>query len=194
MNDRILFYEQQKFRNTWFWILTILAFGIPIVVFIIGLIKQVGQGIPFGDKPASNTELIVISVLLLLLFTTTITLSLLMRLETIITTEGVNVKLFPFHRSFKHYKWEDISEVSIKKNTPMKFKMGWHIGGLGFGLGMRIKLYGKKIEYCIAGNKSLHLQFKNGKQMLIGTGKEYEMEQSLKKIEQLKNRNQLNIM
>jgi hypothetical protein len=194
MNEKNLFYEQQKFRNPWFWILTILVLGIPIVIFMIGLIKQVGQGIPFGNKPASNTELIVIFVLLLLLFVTTITLSLLMRLETIITTESVSIKLFPLHRSFKNFKWEDISEVSIEKNTPMKFKMGWHIGGWGFGFGMRIKLYGKKIEYCIAGNKSLHLQFKNGKQVLIGTGKQYEMEQALKKVEQLKNRNHLNTM
>jgi hypothetical protein len=117
-----------------------------------------------------------------------------MRVETFITTEGINVKFFPFHRSFRNYNREQISGATVNKNVILRFRWGWGFGGYGFRLGIRIKLFGDNIEYCLAGKHCLQLLLKNGKKILIGTEKQYEMEQALKKFERINNENQFNTM
>ncbi|MCL1969643.1 MAG: hypothetical protein FWF65_08880 [Bacteroidetes bacterium] len=177
MNDRILFYEQQKFRQPWFWILIIMAFGIPLI----SLIKQWVQ----SNNPTSGKELIMSILIFLALAVIFVSLFIIMRLETVITTDGVSVRFFPIHRSFRNYRWEDIATYSVKKYSPLKEFGGW---------GIRFRIARSAIAYSISGNHGLQLELKKGKRILIGTKKQYEMEQALKKVEQIKNRNQLNIM
>ena len=177
MNKKNLFYERQKFCQHWFWLLIILAFGIPMI----SLIKQWVQ----NNNPTSDKELIMSILIFLALTVIFVSLFIIMRLETVITTDGVSVRFFPIHRSFRNYRWEDITTYSVKEYSPLKEFGGW---------GIRFRMGRNAIAYSISGNYGLQLELKNGKRILIGTKKQYEMEQALKKIEQIKNRNQLNIM
>ena len=75
---------------------------------------------------------------------------------------------------------------------------GWGIrGNLNFHKFQIGKINYKTLSntkvYSVSGNQALHLQFKNGKKLLIGTQMPYELEKALKKVEQ-NNENQLNIM
>jgi hypothetical protein len=194
MKGKILFSEVQKLRQSWFWLLLILSLSIPIFIFLYAIILQVGKGVPFGNNPISDLSLIIIFVFLLVFSVSLVALFLLIRIETFITTEEINVKFFPFHRSYRNYSWENILDAVVIKYSPVKFRWGWGFGGYGLRLGMRIKLLGNNIEYCIAGNHCLQLLLKKGKKILIGTEKQYEMEQALKKIERIKKENQFNIM
>jgi uncharacterized membrane protein len=64
MDDEILFTEKQRFKQWWLWIILI---GIN-VLFLFGVFKQVIVGQQFGNKPMSNSGLI-ITALLTMLFT-----------------------------------------------------------------------------------------------------------------------------
>lgn len=103
MDNEILFTERQKFKQWWLWLLLIGINGL----FLYGLIIQVIFGQQFGTKPMTNTGIIITSGLLLLL---TI-LFLIFRLDTIIKRDGVYVRFFPFHLSFRHYTWEKINKI-----------------------------------------------------------------------------------
>ena len=105
------------------------------------------------------------------------------RLETEITTEGVKVRFFPIHRTFRTYKWEDISNAFVRKYSPIMEFGGW---------GIRFGNRRNGSAYNVSGNQGLQLEFKKGKKLLIGTQNPYEIERALKKIEQIKNENQLN--
>jgi len=197
MKDKILFSEQQRFRQIWLWAIIIITIGSSAGVFLHGLIQQVVLGIPFGDRPMSDTGVIIAFNLSLGFAVIFVMFFVKMRLETEITAEGVKIRFFPFHLSFCNYKWEDISEAVVKKYSPMKYggwgirgKWGW---GLRIGTGVKLNMSNDKV-YSVSGNQALHLQFKNGKRLLIGTQKTYELEKALKKVEQIKKENQLNIM
>lgn len=146
------FLEKQKFTQWWIWILLISTTLIPIY----GIYQQIFQGEPFGDKPASNLELIGVVVLMgvLLGFFWSI------QLTTEINEEGIRVKFFPFTNRF--IKWADIQSAQV-------VNYGF-VGGWGIRLGTK---YGT--VYNTSGNTGLALTLKNGKKLCIGTLKEEEL-------------------
>jgi hypothetical protein len=160
MDNKTLFSETQRFRQWWLWVLLI---GSNVFTFY-GVYKQVITGHLFGDKPASNTELLVIAGISLL---GTI-LFLAVRLDTQIKNDGVYVKFFPLHLKFRHYPWTELSKCYVRKYSPMAEYGGW---GLRFGFG------GK--AYNISGNQGLQLEFKNKKTLLIGTQRPEELTKAL---------------
>lgn len=165
MDNQILFSETQRFRQWWLWILLL---GSNVFTFY-GIYKQVINGHVFGEKPASNTELLIIAFITLLV---TI-LFLAIRLDIQIKRDGVYVKFFPLHLKFRHYSWTQLSKCYVRKYSPMAEYGGW---GLRFGFG------GK--AYNISGNQGLQLEFTNNKKLLIGTQKPQELEEALIKAKQ----------
>ena len=160
MDTKILFSETQKFKQWWLWILLI---GINAVMFY-GVYVQVIQGQPFGDKPASNTSLLIgcgISLLITILVLN-------FRLDTQVKNDGIYVRLFPLQLSFKFFPWNNLSECFVREYNPVAEYGGW---------GLRLGLFGKGTAYNISGNKGLELQFNNNKKLLIGTQKPEELQQ-----------------
>ncbi|WP_456313404.1 hypothetical protein [Pseudomonas shirazensis] len=94
MNNENLFTERQRFKQLWLWVILLGITGL----FLFGVVKQVIYGQQFGDKPMSNTGLL-ISTMLFSLFTL---LFLLYRLDTLIKKDGIYVRFFPFHIKFKY--------------------------------------------------------------------------------------------
>ena len=162
MDNEILFSETQRFKQWWLWILLI---GSDVFTFY-GVYKQIITGHTFGDKPASNTVLLIssgITVLLTILF-------LIIRLDTQIKKDGVYVKFFPLNLRFKQFTWIQLSKCYVRKYSPIAEYGGW---GLRFGFG------GK--AYNISGNQGLQLEFKNKKTLLIGTQKPEELQEVVNK-------------
>jgi hypothetical protein len=165
MDQEILFRERQHFSQWWIW--TILV-GINAFL-VYAVYVQVFLGEPFGTNPESDTGLVVIFVINLLL-----TLFLLnIRLTTIIKQDGIHVRFFPFHLSFRHYPWDMIGKSYVRKYSPVGEYGGW---------GYRLGLFGKGKAYNISGNKGLQLEFTNKKRLLIGTRKPDELTAALIKI------------
>jgi len=65
--NKVLFKEEQQFRQ-WWYIMLILVAIVPVLVFsIYALVQQTVYGIPVGDNPAPNAVLVVLVVFLMAL-------------------------------------------------------------------------------------------------------------------------------
>lgn len=152
MNNRIFFSERQRFHQVWVWIFLLGINGL----FISGLVKQLIFRQQFGDKPMSDTGLIAITVITFLISA----LFLYLRLETVIKSDGVYVRFFPFQHRFTHYPWEKILESYVRKYSPLKEYGGWGVRG-----------FGKDRALNVSGNQGIQLVTKDGSKILIGTNK-----------------------
>lgn len=169
MNKEILFRETQKFRQWWLWLILMGINGL----FLFGVFMQVIGGQKFGDKPMSDSQLIIatfFTIILTLLFTS-------IRLETIIKNDGIYVRFFPLHLKFKHYSWERLTKSYIRQYSAISEYGGW---------GLRIGIFGKGNAYNVSGDDGLQLEFIDNKKLLIGTNKPDDLTQLLQKIGQLK--------
>lgn len=169
MNDDILFTERQRFKQWWIWLILIGINGL----FLFGVFKQVIGGEQFGDKPMSNTELLMaasLTILVMVLFIST-------RLDTQIKNDGIYVRFFPFHLKFKYYPWTNLTKSFVRKYSPLSEYGGW---------GLRLGLSGKGTAFNVSGDKGLQLEFTNNKKLLIGTNKPIELTDTLSQLGQLK--------
>ncbi|MDL2261883.1 DUF6141 family protein [Bacteroidales bacterium OttesenSCG-928-I21] len=164
MKDEILYQEQQ--RVPWFWFVFITAINVP---FFYGIIKQLIYKEPWGNNPMSDTGLIFVSAAILIFSG----LILSTKLETIITKDGVYVRLFAFQRKFKFYAWDKIKNYHIKKYSPLRSYGGW-----GYKFGLK-----GSVSFSMRGNIGLELILNNGHKVIIGTIYPFEMEKALEKIQ-----------
>ena len=142
------------------------------VLFIYGAFQQIVLGQQFGDKPMSDSGLL-ISVGLTVLVTSLIVNS---RLETRIKEDGVYIRFFPFHLKFKFYPWDSIRKSYLRKYSPLGEYGGW---------GLRIGSFGKGTAYNVSGNWGLQLEFTNKKKLLIGTARPEELSSTLENMGRL---------
>ena len=169
MNNEILFSERQKFKQWWVWLILLGINGL----FLFGLFKQIIDGEQFGDKPMSNVGLLIatgVTLLLTLLFLN-------LRLDTEIKNDGIYVRFFPFHLTFKHYNWDSLTKSFVRQYSPISEYGGW---------GLRLGLFGKGTAFNVSGDKGLQLEFSNHKKLLIGTNQPEELNETLSKIGQIK--------
>ncbi len=80
------------------------------------------------------------------------------KLQTIVRSDGLYVRFFPFHIKFKRFVFEDIGQYFAREYKPLMEYGGW---GIKFGF--------KGKAYTVSGNKGLQIVFKNGKKLLIGS-------------------------
>ncbi|MDR0206395.1 MAG: hypothetical protein LBI45_03955 [Bacteroidales bacterium] len=184
MKEINLFSEQQKFRQIWVWIMLLTLLCIPAYT-LWGTIRQLRNDIPFGNNPTSNIGVIIVFIIILISVLLPFILVLTMKLETIISKEGINFRFFPFHLNFRNYKWEKISKAFVRNYSPLGEFGGW---GIKYSYRTGIRLFN------ISGNQGLQIELKNGKKILIGTQKMNELEVVLKKIEQMNKENQSKII
>jgi len=169
MNNENLFTERQRFKQLWLWVILLGITGL----FLFGVVKQVIYGQQFGDKPMSNTGLL-ISTMLFSLFTI---LFLLYRLDTVIKIDAIYVRFFPFHIKFKYYSWDTLVKLYVRQYSPLSEFGGW---------GLRYSMFGYGTAFNVSGNKGLQLEFSNHKKILIGTNKPDKLKAVLDKLGQLK--------
>ena len=160
--------KRQKFTQWWIWVLLL---GVNAMIGF-GVFKQIIQGHPFGDRPASNNQMIAIFIVIILV--TILFFSI--KLETVIKEDGIYVRFFPLQIAYRKYTWERINKSFLRKYNPIG-----EFGGWGFRYGNR---NGKALN--ISGNRGLQLIFTDNSRLLIGTNKAEELETALIEIGQLK--------
>ena len=158
MLTSIRFIEKQRFRQWWIWLILI-ALG---VISVYGLIQQVVFGHSFGSKPLSNFGIIIFCLFVFgfIYFNWS------MVLITEITNQGVKMRFIPFVK--KDIPWSEIKSIRIVD-----------YGFVGYGIRLGSK-YGT--VYNVNGSKGLAIVLSNGKQFVIGTQREKELKEILKKI------------
>jgi hypothetical protein len=137
------------------------------VLFVYADIQQIFLGKPFGDKPAPNFILIIVTLFIL----TMLLLFYFTKLETRINDDGIFYKWTPFNRKYKKIAWGDISKIELIK--------------YGFvGYGWRLTQYGT--VFNVNGNMGLQLILKTGRKIVLGTQKAEELSNTLRLLNQIK--------
>ncbi|MES2239586.1 MAG: hypothetical protein V4497_04935 [Bacteroidota bacterium] len=152
------FKEEQKFTQWWLWLLLIAIALIPVF----GIYKQIFQGEVFGDKPISDSGLIVTTIIpfgILFLFWFS-------KLQTKIDSKEIQINFSPFIT--KNVEWKEVKSAQVISYS-----------FVGYGIRLFTK-YGT--VYNIKGNKGLAIELKNGKKLLVGTQKVEELTEVVKNI------------
>lgn len=155
---RMLPYQEKQTFFTW-WLS-----GLLFLIFAAGVYMGWNNG-----EATSKTQsfwggagwgLVITAVIFILIFST--------QLRTSIDHKGIQIRFFPYMPKAKHWKWEDIDEVYVRKYT------FWEYGGWGYRLGNSGTAYNTKGFYGI------QMVLKNGKKrVLIGTQNPEEMQRVL---------------
>jgi hypothetical protein len=159
--EESLFVENQRFNQIWLWALVLAVDFVAIFYLFLPLILN-------KHTPGENFFGALLLVLISLIITT---LLYAWRLETNMNSNGIYIKLFPFHRKYRTYKWDEISQISLREYNPLLEYGGW---------GYRATI-GNGVAYNIRGNQGIQIVTKDGKKILIGTQKPDDVKEVLKK-------------
>jgi hypothetical protein len=171
--EKILFKEEQKFDQWWFWLLMLAASGIAVGPIWYGLFSQVTTGQSWGDEPTSNGVLALTASLTTLLMAGILLLFKTMRLQVEITGSVIRFRFPPLVR-----KWRNIAKAEIERYEIGKYRPVAHYGGWG----IRRKLGRQGWAYSMKGNFALKLFLKNGKTILLGSQREQALSYAMGKM------------
>ena len=146
-NTKTFFHETQRFNKWWVWGLLVLI----AASFAVSLYKN------WNGWQTLGTARFIVPFIVIILVNALILLS---KLETMIKQDGIYVKFFPFHLSFKRYEWQKQKEVYVRKYHPLSEYGGW---------GVRWGIAGK--TFNISGKWGIQLVSKEGQRLLVGTQK-----------------------
>ena len=152
-----LFREEQNFRQIWIWLVILLSAGI---LWYIG-IMQIFFGTLMGQHPMPDVLLVVLWGLLgvgmpVMFYLTSLT--------TEVRPDGLYVRFIPFHLSWQKIDFSEIQECQAVTYHPIADYGGW---------GIR---YGRKGKaYNVSGNQGVHLEFTDGRKLLIGSARADEL-------------------
>ena len=160
------FYEIQRFRNPWIRY-SVAAITVGFILFFIpGAIKQLVYHEPWGNKPLSDVTLIAVGAIVLGLMFALCFFFFSLKLETVVTSKGVFVRLFPLAKRV-------IPFDEIVKCTPTTYSAIKEFGGWGVRSGAR----GKALT--IYGDQGVELTLKDGQVLLIGSQRPGQLHQAI---------------
>ncbi len=169
--DKELFKEEQRFDQLWLKVpLYILAIG-NVVLFAYGFYHQLIVGEPWGDNPMSDIGLVFATGLVFLIWGAVFFLFEKTKLITSIYDNEIRIRFPPFFSKEKTIPIQMIKKMEVRKYNPIT-----EFGGWGLRYGFRGKAYNVK------GNIGLQFNFKNGKNLLIGTQKGEQVKWAISKM------------
>jgi hypothetical protein len=169
MEEKILYSEEQKFKQWWLWLLLICLNGI----FVYGIYQQIVEKETFGDNPTSDSGLYFGFGLMLLLTA----MFGFIKLQTQIKSDGLYVRFYPFRIQYRKYTWDQLNKLYVRKYSPITEYGGW---------GIRYGLFGAGKALNVSGNQGLQLVTTNNSALLIGTNKPEQLKDVLTKLGQFK--------
>ncbi|NPA35860.1 MAG: hypothetical protein GXO47_03315 [Chlorobi bacterium] len=171
MKSRVYFKEEQTIDVWWMKFLLLFVLLATLVPVYYGLFRQLSTGEPWGDKPVSDSGLIILSVALTVIMAGVLFLVFGSKLITKVYPEGIYITLSPFFKN-KFIPKEKIKEFEIRKYRPIM-----EYGGYGLRYSVR---NGK--AYNMGGNTGLQLHFTDGEKLLIGTRHPEQLKEAVKKM------------
>jgi hypothetical protein len=147
----IFYSEEQRFTQKWLWILIL---G-PAALFSYGAYRQLLLGEAWGSNPASDIVLfgswVLAGVAIPALFWFA-------RLRTEVRADGIYVRFVPFHRRFRHWRFDEIERIEPKEYSPLGEYGGW---------GIRLGPSGW--AYNVKGVNGVQLVLRSRRRIMIGT-------------------------
>jgi hypothetical protein len=168
MKSQIIFKEIQKFSKSMLIFIIFITLLTPLL-FANGLIQQLWNGIPWGNTPMSNHELIVVTIIINIISLAVLFIFIMTKLITEVRQDGLYIKFFPFHLNYHKINIENVEDIILKQFRPIKY--GW---------GIRLTTKGK--AYIVSGNKGVQIIYNNHNQVLIGSQKNEELLKAINSI------------
>lgn len=162
MKAETIFQEKQYFRQWWLWLILLIINAITIFLFARYFFDSSST-----DRSVASILLNSISVCFSLLLTL---LFAFMHLDTMVKTDGIYLRFFPIHLSYKKYTWSILHQANIRTYNALSEYGGW---------GIRYSFSKNGIAYTISGSTGLQLEQKDGKKILIGTDRAEELQATL---------------
>lgn len=159
--NRVLFKEEQQFRQWWNLLLVIGSSVSGIAFSIYALYQQLIVGKQVGNEPAPNAVLAILIVFLLFF----LWFYLRLKLEVWIDNQGIHFRFFPLIPKERIIAFHEIRKYEIRRYSAMRDYGGWGV--------KRSIRWGR--AYNVSGNIGLQLYLNNGKKILIGTQKPQAM-------------------
>lgn len=128
-----VFHEVQRFRQRWIWAL---LGGITLAIIVSGPIPWVG--------------LVIIGTIAVFVYG--------LRLQTEVRDDGVYLKMWPLHRSYRRFPWSEIERYEQKQYRPIRDFGGW---GIRWAPG--------KIAYNVSGDQGVWIELTNKRAVLVGS-------------------------
>jgi hypothetical protein len=167
MHDR--FFESQRFRQTWVWVLLICVMLPLIAIFGFALYQQAVLGRPFGNQPMSNTKLITVLAVNVGILAGAIVMLWFAHLDVAVRDRELVIRFVPFHLKPRRIALDDIAEAQARRYRPIVEYGGW---GIRYGF--------NGMAYNVSGNEGVQLTLRNGKRILIGSQRSGELERALR--------------
>lgn len=153
--EKVLFREEQQFRQ-WWYILLVFVATVPTLVYgIYALVQKLLYQLEVGTNPAPLTVL----VLLVVLMPAMLWLFFAMKFELKIYNDRIQYRFFPMVFRYRTILPTEIGRFEIRKYKPIVDYGGW-------GVRRRFK-WGR--AYTVSGNIGLQIYLANGKKILFGT-------------------------
>ena len=169
------FHEEQRFRQRWVWIIILIL----SLIFWYVAVKQLLFNTTVGNNPASNTIILIFWLLFGILFPIFFYK---LKLTTEVRKNGLYIRFFPFHLSFKGIPLEKLKRHAVRTYSPITEYGGW---GIKWGSG------GK--AYNVSGNRGVQLEFTDGKRLLIGSQKPEQFDSAIAQYLKNHDKNEFNI-
>lgn len=157
---KIFFKEEQKFGSRPLFLSMGVIYAIPTVYFMTSFYHQFILKQPWGDKPMSDTGLLLTALLVFAVLVGSAFLLFSSKLVVEVTAENIHFTFWPYFKKAKSYSKSDIERYEIREYKPIIEYGGW-------GMKQGKKKVGK--AYNVSGKIGLQLYLKNGKKVLIGT-------------------------
>ncbi len=160
--DKILFKEVQRNGIALFVLLLL-----PLLIFVYGIYQQIIMGMPFGDKPASDTSLICITLFyaLFLIFIYSL------KLTTVISSTGIAVSYSPFFKD-RFYSFDALKSIEVERYSP-------YLKYLGHGYR---KGFDGSTAYTVKGDHAFILILEDGSKLRIGTQQPHDAKMALARV------------
>ena len=160
-----IFKETQRFNQWWMH----LIMAVLVLFLLFALYQWFIVETTVGNVSASDSLgqiVVILSIVPIVLFLC------ILRLKTVVDEKGIHYQFFPIHLSLKLIRWNEIDNCSVRAYHPIKEYGGW---------GYRISLGDRGKALNIRGNQGIQIVLSNGKNLLLGTQKPKEAEETLKR-------------
>ncbi|WP_298665464.1 DUF6141 family protein [uncultured Methanofollis sp.] len=148
----VIFRERQHFTQVWLWAVLALIAGIAWW----GAVQQLLLGIPFGNNPAPDWGMAVITIVFGTLFPLFFAV---LHLTVEVRVDGIAYRYFPLHLRFRVIPAGEIVRLEACTYSPMKEFGGWGIRrGAG---GWR--------AYTTGGDRGVRVYLRDGRKVLFGS-------------------------
>ncbi len=173
MAAKLIFSEEQPFRQSYIPWIMIVCILLVIGGFGVSFYQQLYLGKPYGDEPMSNNGLIWSSIFSFIVISGVFIFILSGNLVTEIWSDGIRYKFPPLIRKMRYIPLSEIAEVEVAKYRPVMEFGGW---------GWRKRLLSRKTAFNVSGNIGVRVTLKKGSQILFGTHQQDEMKRAVEKM------------